>query len=319
MSAISVIIPAFRPKSFSGLAASKAANEGSDTEWIVIDDGSGPEFDSVFSVLPAGVKLIRQSENRGQGAARNAGLSVAKGRWIKFLDADDGLDTGHLATLLAAAESLPDGAIPFAPTSHVFANGRTSLNSSWRDLAADPAAQYLRMLVRPFLSHCGALFPRELLRNLRGYDEDLTTDEDGDLLLRVLKAGHHFVPVDGVRYLYIHHNAAPRVSTDDNIAKMQARIRVCDKVEAAWTEKMPDEVAYALAQRMDKIAVSYWPVFPEEARGLLERAQLLSPGYRPDINRTLRLLRAAGGPSFVSVARLLFRRLKGWSAIGTGK
>lgn len=318
MPQVSVIVPAYRPGGFAELKASIAANAGVDAEWIVIDDGSGPRYDASFASLEGtAARVIRHTENRRQGAARNAGLARAQGRWVKFLDADDRLDTGHLAILLDAAERIAEDAIPFAPTRHMFANGATSLNDSWRALPADPQAQYRRQLVRPFLHHCGALFPRELLERLGGYDEGLITDEDGDLLLRVLKVGYHFVAVESVYYLYAHHDVGRRVSADDDITKMQARIRVCKKVEAAWGQGMPDDIRHALAQRMDKIAMAYWPAFTDEARSLLSSAETLAPGYRPDLRAPLRLLRAVGGPGMVFAATGLYRRLRGRPSGGT--
>lgn len=213
MSAISVIVPAYRPGNFDALKASMDDNVQAGAEWIVVDDGSGSASDAAFATLDGtSVRLIRQAENRRQGAARNAGLAQATGDWIKFLDADDRLDKGHLAALLESAQT--GGAIPFAPTRHVFSGGRTSVNDSWRDLAATPEAQLARLLPMPFLHHCGALFPRALLERLGGYDESLVTDEDGDLLIRVLMAGAHFAPVPGVQYHYIHHQDGGRVSSD---------------------------------------------------------------------------------------------------------
>ena len=309
MTALSVIIPAFRPRDFETLVRTMADNADADAEWIVVDDGSGPEYDAVFATLPESVRVIRQPQNRRQGAARNAGLAQARGAWIKFLDADDALDRGHLAALLAATGQ--DRVLPFAATRHVFANGATHVNDSWRDLPAESGAQLRRQLVRPFLHHCGALYPRELLLRLGGYDESLVTDEDGDLLLRILQEGYHFVPVEGVHYLYIHHDGGPRVSSDDDIAKLRARIRACDKVAERFGTAMPADVARALAQRMDKVAMTYWTAFPAEARALVARARGISPGYTPDMRAPLRLLRGIGGPGMVFAAQGLYRRLRG--------
>lgn len=311
MTAISVIIPSFCPSGFDALEQSINTNTNVDAEWIVIDDGSGSEYQAVFAALPSGVRLISQSKNRGQGAARNLGLAAAGGKWIKFLDADDKLDEGHLAALLDAANGALDGAIVFAPTKHVFPNGSISINDSWRDLPKESMPQYCRQLVRPFLHHCGALYPRDLLIQMGGYDERLITDEDGDLLLRILHAGYHFTPVEGAYYLYTHHESGMRVSYDFGISKMQARVLTCDKVEAAFDWQMPAPVAEALAQRMDKIAFSYWVQYPDEARALLIRASKLSPGYRPDMRAPLRLLRWVGGPSLVLAATSLHRSLMG--------
>jgi len=309
MTTISVIIPAFCPRDFVALTQSMTANAEVDVEWIVVNDASGSDYDKVFATLPECVQLLRLPENRRQGAARNAGLAQAQGEWIKFLDADDELDAGHLSTLLH--ETKQNKAIPFAPTKHIFANGVPYVNNSWRDLPAHPEAQYLRQMVRPFLHHGGALFPRELLTRLGGYDESLITDEDGDLILRILYEGYHFKPVESVHYLYIHHGDGLRVSADDDIAKMKARTRVCNKIEETFAGQMPTDVAHALAQRMDKIAMTYWATFPEESKALVARARRIAPRYSPDMRGPLRLIRQIGGPSMLCAAQGLYRKLKG--------
>jgi glycosyltransferase involved in cell wall biosynthesis len=309
---ISVIIPVFRPVNFDTLKQSMAANADARVEWIIIDDGSGSGFDPVFSELEGtGAQVIRQAENRRQGAARNVGLARATGEWIKFLDADDQLDAGHLATLLEVAEAQSGKIIAFAPTKHIFANGTSSVNDSWRNLPPASTAQFVRQLVRPFLHHCGALFPRGLLLQLGGYDENLVTDEDGDLLLRILQEGYHFVPVETVNYMYIHHDGDGRVSSDDNIDKLQAREQVCKKIEAAFTDEIPDRIREALAQRLDKIAMSYWAAYPGEARALLSKAKALHPNYRPDMRIPLQLLRKLGGPSLMLSVSSAIRHFRG--------
>lgn len=319
MPEISVIVPAYRPRGFDALKASMAANADVDAEWIVVDDGSGAEYNDTFaSIQGSGARIIRQAQNRRQGAARNAGLAQAKGKWIKFLDADDELDAGHLAALLKAVESA--NAIPFAPTLHVFAGGGTSVNESWRGLEAKPEPQLARLLHAPFLHHCGALFPRDLLERLGGYEKGLETDEDGDLLIRVLMADYTFIPVQGVHYLYVHHNDGDRVSSDGGAAKLAARLRVCDRVEAAFADtgqRMPQAVRHGLALRLDKIALSYWHEDRAAARDVLARAQTLCPGYRVSGRWPLALLRALGGPSMVNGASRLFRRLRGRPMGGT--
>lgn len=314
MPSISVIIPAYRPCDFDDLRRSIEANSEVDAEWIVVDDGSGPKYDAVFDALPEFVTVLRQAENRGQGAARNAGLKLARGKWIKFLDADDELDKGHLRALLKATCEIQDNTIPFASTRHVFANGHTHDNVSWRDLEATPEAQLTRLLHAPFLHHCGAIFPRGLLERLGGYGEGLETDEDGDLLIRVLLSGYVFTPVKGVHYLYFHHNSGNRVSSDGSAAKLAARLRVCDRVEAAFADGgqgMPQAVRKGLALRLDKIALSYWHADRAAARAALERARALCPGYHAPGRWPLRILRTIGGHYAVLAATAVFRSVRG--------
>lgn len=296
---ISVIVPAFRPAGFGDLRASMAANADVAAEWIVVDDGSGHEHATLFRDLAAeGVRIVTLPENRRQAAARNAGLAVARGAWVKFLDADDRLDPGHLAALLAASDATarPE-AIAFASTCHVYPSGRKVVNLSWQGLPETPEAQLERMVSAPFLHHCGPLFPRALLQQLGGYDESLCTDEDGDLLIRVLQAGARFRAVPGVFYHYQHHDSAGRVSRDDSPAKLAARRRVCEKViEAAGPGGLSPALRRALAQRMDRIALSFWRSFPQEARTVLIDARGLAPDYRPTGPLPVRLARRLAGP-----------------------
>lgn len=318
MHQVSVIVPVYHPSGFGPLRASMALNADVDAEWIVVDDGSGPAFDDHFSELGGtGVRLIRQAENRRQAAARNVGLAHAQGRWVKFLDADDQLDRGHLSALLDAARA--GAPIPFAPTRHVFADGSTADNDTWRDLPADPMAQLARLLHRPFLHHGGALFPRTLLTGLGGYEESLVTDEDGDLLIRVLLARAAFSAVEGVHYLYIHHRGDGRVSSDGGGDKLASRLRVGDRVEAAFGnrgDEMSAEVRRGLALRLDKIAMSYWNEDRAAAVAVLKRARALCPDYLSSGLWHLRVLRAFGGPSAVTAATRLYRRLRGRPAGG---
>lgn len=150
---------------------------------------------------------------------------------------------------------------------------------------------------------------------LQGYDETLVTDEDGDLLLRILLNGHYFVAVDHVFYEYVHHSEAIRVSSDDSLEKMLSRIVVCNKILDSFVEPIPEDISYALTQRMDRISLSYWENFPSKSCELLSVAQEISPYYKPDSRALLKLLRRIGGPSLVvktqKLKNFLYGRPKG--------
>lgn len=87
---VSVVIPLYNKGRYVDRAVSSVlAQSYPALEIIVVDDGStddGPE--KVLHFGDPRICLIRQ-ENRGPGAARNAGLTVAKGKYVAFLDADD--------------------------------------------------------------------------------------------------------------------------------------------------------------------------------------------------------------------------------------
>ncbi len=63
-----LIIPAYKPaKELLALIEQFLSNP--EFVPVVVDDGSGPEFEGIFSALPEGVELLRHAQNRGKGAA----------------------------------------------------------------------------------------------------------------------------------------------------------------------------------------------------------------------------------------------------------
>ena len=78
----------------------------SEYEVIVIDDCSTDQTVDIVSYYCSryhNITVLEQPENHRQGAARNRGLSLAKGEYVVFLDSDDELAAG-LTVALAFAE-----------------------------------------------------------------------------------------------------------------------------------------------------------------------------------------------------------------------
>jgi len=83
----SVIIPTYgRSRWLAEALESVLAQSVQDFEVIVVDDAS-PEPAQVAD--DPRVRLVRREENGGPAAARNTGVSSARGRYVTFLDDDD--------------------------------------------------------------------------------------------------------------------------------------------------------------------------------------------------------------------------------------
>lgn len=109
---LSVIVPFYNVADCLGECLRSVLDEAdADVELICVDDGStdGSAEVADWSAHDAGacaVKVVRR-ENAGAGAARNAGLAVATGDWVMFVDGDDLLARGWLAVVRALASRHP--------------------------------------------------------------------------------------------------------------------------------------------------------------------------------------------------------------------
>ncbi len=94
MPTISVIIPVYNAAAtLDDCLQSVAGQSFKDLEIICIDDGSTDKSGEILAAWQAKdsrIKVLHQ-KNLGGGAARNAGLAVAAGEYIHFLDSDDSL------------------------------------------------------------------------------------------------------------------------------------------------------------------------------------------------------------------------------------
>lgn len=107
MSEISVIVPAFNVEKYINRAIdSILAQDYSNFEIIIIDDAS---TDNTLEIIQrhyaahSQIHIVRHEYNQGLGAARNTGISEAKGKYLIFIDSDDWIEPNMLSLLYKTA------------------------------------------------------------------------------------------------------------------------------------------------------------------------------------------------------------------------
>ena len=107
---LSVVVPCYNVAGYLSRCLSSLVHQdidGSAYEVIAVDDGStdstGEICDRYAKDYPQ-VKVMHQA-NRGVGAARNAGLDLAQGKYLLFVDADDFMVENCFKELLDTAEA----------------------------------------------------------------------------------------------------------------------------------------------------------------------------------------------------------------------
>ena len=103
-------------------------------EIILVDDGSSDQCGKIcdeYSMIDNRIRVIHQP-NRGLSAARNAGLEVARGEYVSFIDSDDYLDRQFIAKLLEAFDDHPEVGITACMYYRKEQDKITFNHASWR-------------------------------------------------------------------------------------------------------------------------------------------------------------------------------------------
>lgn len=107
MTAVSVIVPVFNTEEYLEKCLDSLTNQTlKDFEIICVNDGSTDNSLKIlqeYAVKDDRIKIINQ-ENKKQGAARNAGMRIATGEYIGFVDSDDWVDLDFYEKLYNTAK-----------------------------------------------------------------------------------------------------------------------------------------------------------------------------------------------------------------------
>jgi len=181
---ISVIIPAYNVAPFLREAVHSAlAQTFPDIEVIVVDDGSTDgTADKLSDIGDPRLRVLRE-DHAGSAAARNAGLRLASGEFVAFLDADDRWAPQNLERQLAFLMSHPEVDITFGHSLVVGEDGHSLGFTS--SSCAGPVSFSQLLRTNEIGNGSCLLVRREALDRAGWFDTTLAACVDIDVWMRV--------------------------------------------------------------------------------------------------------------------------------------
>lgn len=190
---VTVVIPAYNASATVVRAIdSVVAQHGVAVEIIVIDDGSADNTAAVVNTriidLP-NARLLRMHKNGGVSAARNLGISAARGTYLAFLDADDVWHPGKLARQLACIEADPQVTLVSCNSRLLTPDGTVLKEGHVNRPPVEGAEAWKTLLTYNFIPTPTVLTRTALVRECGGFDEAMAVGEDLDLWIRLATHG----------------------------------------------------------------------------------------------------------------------------------
>jgi len=223
-----VVTPCYNSSATLGeTIASVARQTYPHIEHIVVDDGSTDATWELVAQHRDRVNGLRLPGNRGGSFARNRGFELARGQYLVFLDADDLMGPDAIAALVAAVRDR-QGTVGYCGWRRW-----REIQGQWQAFPAEiPPVQPDQDPLRGWLEGvwvppCAILWRRDSYEVSGGWDERLSLNDDGDLMMRALARGVRLVRAEGGESYYReHHGSQLTVSNDvTSERKFQSRVR----------------------------------------------------------------------------------------------
>ena len=219
---VSVIIPVYNVEKYLSRCLDSIINQTyRDLQIICINDGSTDNSIQIlkkYAAIDNRIVIVNQ-ENKGLSEARNAGLDIANGEYVSFIDSDDWIDLDYYEVLVDLIEK-NDADIVMAGMRWVFDN-RITKNKTKQCIET----KFSNIVHNyPTGSVCDKLFKLSYFSNIRFIKDRFY--EDNIVLLQITKKTKKVIFENTVSYYYF--NNSNSICREISVEKQ--RKRNCDKI-----------------------------------------------------------------------------------------
>lgn len=263
---VSVIIPVYNAQHFVTQSIHSVLNQSfRDLELIVIDDGSTDDSASVIEGISDPRMRFYKKKNEGQCKTLNFGLRESKGRFIKFLDADDYLNDVHLEKMLMNVSSVTTDIADtlflskwqrFSGTNHFWFLGN---RPEWIDCTPRDFIELALGNGPDMLPAWQWLIPRTILNKAGFWNEQLGLGNDFEFSIRLLLASQSVKLCEDAIVFY-RSNLTKNMSSDTSLTTilsvLQAARLGISNILSLYDENI---IRRACANKLQVWLVSYYP------------------------------------------------------------
>ena len=204
MDLISVIVPVYKVEKYLHKCVdSILAQTYTNLEIILVDDGSPDNCGKIcdeYAAKDSRIKVIHQ-QNGGLSAARNAGLDIATGNYLAFIDSDDYIDNNYIECM---AKRLCDGNLVSCVLIDENEKGEIIGKKEPSDGCFSPTEALSEMCYERILgtSACGKLIANDIAQNNRFPEGKLY--EDMFTVYKWFAYSEKAITVSATSYHYVH-------------------------------------------------------------------------------------------------------------------
>lgn len=298
MDLVSIIIPVYNGRDFIERAlGSVIAQTYPNTEIIVVDDGSNDgsaalSREKLIRKCKGPWQVIQLPANHGVPAARNAGLSTAKGAWIQDLDCDDFIAPDKIELQMkVCANAHRDVVAVYSAWRQVWITGEEIVPAGpvYTPCMEDKAPiMHLCLACRPHRS--ALLIRRSKLEEIGGTSEGVVFWHDVEIFSRLAKVGRFVhAPSDKPLYFWRLYRDQPMLGGLE--ARRQLTVVALDWIEQALkaTDGQPIDLSQMSAQDREWLlndctswARLLYPQYRKEFHEYMAMARKLLPQFVPN-------------------------------------
>jgi len=182
---ISVIIPVYNVENYLSNCIDSVINQTyKNLEIILVDDGSidsSAKICDEYAKKDGRIKVIHK-ENGGLSSARNAGLDIAKGKYISFVDSDDTINFEMIEKMLnSIVRYKTDVSICKLKITRDYTNTNEVISEDEFVEVITPLELYDKLydnLQAEMTSSCNKIYKKELFDNLRFKNGIINEDDE---------------------------------------------------------------------------------------------------------------------------------------------